>query len=42
MKMVTGIITPFKLDEVHEVLTAIGVQGCSRRLTTTEKHRILQ
>ncbi len=27
MKMVTAIIKPFKLDEVREALSAIGVQG---------------
>ena len=27
MKMVTAIIKPFKLDEVREALTAIGIQG---------------
>lgn len=27
MKMVTAIIKPFKLDEVREALTAIGVLG---------------
>jgi len=32
MKMVTAIIKPFKLDEVREALTAIGVQG----ITVTE------
>ena len=32
MKLVTAIIKPFKLDEVREALTAIGVQG----LTVTE------
>ena len=32
MKLVIGIIKPFKLDEVREVLTQIGVQG----LTVTE------
>lgn len=32
MKMVTAIIKPFKLDEVREALTAIGVAG----LTATE------
>jgi len=32
MKMVTAIIKPFKLDEVREALSAIGVQG----LTVTE------
>ena len=32
MKIVTAIIKPFKLDEVREALTAIGVQG----LTATE------
>ncbi|MBI4937024.1 MAG: P-II family nitrogen regulator [Nitrosomonadales bacterium] len=32
MKMVTVIIKPFKLDEVREALSAIGVQG----ITVTE------
>jgi len=32
MKMVTAIIKPFKLDEVRETLSAIGVQG----ITVTE------
>lgn len=32
MKLVMAIIKPFKLDEVREALTAIGVQG----LTVTE------
>ena len=32
MKMVTAIIKPFKLDEVREALTAIGVMG----ITVTE------
>ena len=32
MKMVTAIIQPFKLDEVREALTAIGVLG----ITVTE------
>ena len=32
MKMVTTIIKPFKLDEVREALSAIGVQG----ITVTE------
>ncbi|HLN25410.1 MAG TPA: P-II family nitrogen regulator, partial [Patescibacteria group bacterium] len=32
MKLVTAIIKPFKLDEVREALTEIGVQG----LTVTE------
>jgi nitrogen regulatory protein P-II 2 len=32
MKLVTAIIKPFKLDEVREALSAIGVQG----LTVTE------
>jgi nitrogen regulatory protein PII len=27
MKLVTAIIKPFKLDEVREALSAIGVQG---------------
>ena len=32
MKLVTAIIKPFKLDEVREALTAMGVQG----ITVTE------
>jgi nitrogen regulatory protein P-II 2 len=32
MKMLTAIIKPFKLEEVREALTALGVQG----LTVTE------
>ena len=32
MKMVTAVIKPFKLDEVREALTELGVQG----LTVTE------
>lgn len=32
MKLVTAIIEPFKLDEVREALSAIGVQG----ITVTE------
>ena len=32
MKMVTAVIKPFKLDEVRESLSAIGVQG----ITVTE------
>ena len=32
MKIVTAIIKPFKLDEVREALSAIGVQG----ITVTE------
>ena len=32
MKFVMAIIKPFKLDEVREALTALGVQG----LTVTE------
>ena len=32
MKLVTAIIKPFKLDEVREALSAIGVQG----ITATE------
>ncbi len=27
MKLVTAVIKPFKLDEVREALTAIGIQG---------------
>ena len=27
MKMVTAIVKPFKLDEVREALSGIGVQG---------------
>jgi nitrogen regulatory protein P-II 2 len=32
MKLVTAIVKPFKLDEVREALSAIGVQG----ITVTE------
>ena len=32
MKLVTAIIKPFKLDEVREALSGIGVQG----ITVTE------
>src|ERR1700689_3739075 len=32
MKLITAIIKPFKLDEVREALTAMGVQG----MTVTE------
>lgn len=32
MKMITAIIKPFKLDEVREALTAVGVEG----MTVTE------
>ena len=32
MKMVTAVVKPFKLDEVREALSALGVQG----LTVTE------
>ena len=32
MKMVSAVIKPFKLDEVREALSAIGVQG----ITVTE------
>ena len=32
MKLVTAVIKPFKLDEVREALTAVGIQG----LTVTE------
>ena len=32
MKMVTAIVKPFKLDEVREALTSVGIQG----LTVTE------
>ena len=27
MKLITAIIKPFKLDDVHEKLTNLGVQG---------------
>ncbi|MBW7923395.1 MAG: P-II family nitrogen regulator, partial [Burkholderiaceae bacterium] len=27
MKMITAVLKPFKLDEVREALSAIGVQG---------------
>ena len=32
MKMVTAVVKPFKLDEVREALSVLGVQG----LTVTE------
>lgn len=32
MKMITAVVKPFKLDEVREALSAIGVQG----ITVTE------
>ena len=32
MKLITAVIKPFKLDEVREALTALGVMG----LTVTE------
>ena len=32
MKMITAIIKPFKLDDVRQVVTEIGVQG----ITVTE------
>ena len=32
MKLITGVIKPFKLDDVREALTAVGVQG----MTVTE------
>ncbi len=32
MKIITGVIKPFKLDDVREALTSIGVQG----MTVTE------
>ena len=32
MKLITAVIKPFKLDEVREALSAIGVQG----ITVTE------
>ena len=32
MKMITAVIKPFKLDEVREALSGIGVQG----ITVTE------
>jgi len=32
MKLITAIIKPFKLDEVREALSAVGVQG----ITVTE------
>ena len=35
MKLVTAIIKPFKLDEVREAMSAIGVQG----ITVTEVNR---
>ena len=47
MKMVTAIIKPFKLDEVREALSVIGVQGitvtevkgCGRQKGHTELYR---
>ena len=27
MKLITAIVKPFKLDEVRESLTALGIQG---------------
>src|SRR5258708_40326339 len=47
MKMVTAIVKPFKLDEVREALSAIGVQGisvaevkgCGRQKGHTELYR---
>jgi nitrogen regulatory protein P-II 2 len=36
MKLITAIIKPFKLDEVREALTMIGVQG----MTTTDVHGV--
>jgi nitrogen regulatory protein P-II 2 len=35
MKLITAIIKPFKLDEVREALSTIGVQG----ITVTEVSR---
>ena len=37
MKLVTAIIKPFKLDEVREALSAIGVQG-KQYLTWGDRH----
>ena len=34
MKLITAVIKPFKLDEVREALSAIGVQGLSAPGTT--------
>ncbi len=47
MKMVTAIIKPFKLDEVREALSAIGIQGVTitevkgfgRQMGKTELYR---
>ena len=36
MKLVTAIIKPFKLDEVREALSAIGVQGITCLLYTSD------
>ena len=36
MKLVTAIIKPFKLDDVREALSEIGVQG----ITVTEVKRV--
>ena len=38
MKLVTAIIKPFKLDEVREALSELGLQG----LTVTEPPRELR
>ena len=37
MKMVMAIFKPFKLDEVRDALTGLGIQG----LTVSEVRRIL-
>src|SRR6266566_3412436 len=39
MKKVEAIIKPFKLDEVKESLSAIGVQGIGRQKGHTELYR---
>ena len=39
MKLVTAIIKPFKLDEVREALSEIGVQGFGRQKGHTELYR---
>jgi nitrogen regulatory protein PII len=33
MKMVTAVIKPFKLDDVREALSTIGVEGSHRALS---------
>src|SRR5579885_3461615 len=39
MKLVTAIIKPFKLEDVREALTAIGVKGIGRQKGHTELYR---